>query len=321
MNKAVRATTISLVLIALTSLCNPAAKAQLITGKWYGTSDITRAPGYHLSSTEEKGDILQLSRADANSLSGISYHYYWFRGNFYYYVKNLEYTYDTKTSEWVIKETGVKDNHLFRAHYPCLRTYRLKFITNKQKDSLTGSWTAASFEDCGAGTGSFARTKPASKEKGHPDSIAAMLVAVPVSSNKNEVGKDLPQVVSKEKVKQEAALQQMLARRRTQVQEINLQTPDIKVEIWDNNMVDGDNISLYFNKELIVNRKRLTADPITVHIKAIPGKDNELIMYANNLGEIPPNTSMMRIYADGKQYDIFMSSDEHTNGMVKFVLQ
>jgi hypothetical protein len=229
-------------------------------------------------------------------------------------VKDLEYTYDTKTSEWVIKETGVKDNHLFTAHYPCLRTYRLKFITNKQKDSLTGSWTAASFEDCGAGTGSFARTKPASKERGHIDSIEALLRGVPVR-------KDLPPVTSKDKMKQEAALQQMISRTKSQIQEISLQTPDIKVEIWDNNMIDGDNISLYFNKELIVNRKRLTADPITVHIKAIPGKDNELIMYANNLGEIPPNTAMMRIYANGKQYDVFMSSDEHTNGMVKFVLQ
>ena len=320
MNKAFRTTTILLVLLTVTG-CYIPAQAQFITGKWYGISDITRAPGYHLSSTEEKGDILQISGIDSNTVSGVSYHYYWFRGNFHYYVKYLICTYDAKANEWILKETGVRDNHLFFAHYPCLRTYRLQFITHNNKDSLTGNWTAASFNECGAGTGSFGRTRPISKQKGHKDSIEAMVRRVTIPDNTNEVRNDLAQLQNKEKLKQEVALQQMLTRTKTRIQEISLQTPDVKVEIWDNNMIDGDNISLYFNDELIINRKRLGADPITVNIKALPGKGNELIMYANNLGEIPPNTAMMRIYANGKQYEVFMSSDEKTNGMVKFVLQ
>ena len=321
MDRAIRITSVLLVLVAFTSLCNPTAKAQLITGKWYGTSDITSAPGHHLSSREEKGDILQISGVDSNSLAGVSYHYYWFRGNFYYSSNIVACTYDAKASEWIIKEIGMRDNHLYTAHYSCLRTYRLKLVTHSQKDSLTGSWTATSFDDCGAGVGRFTRAKPESNGKGHIDSIEAMLRLVSTPAKTNEVQKDLPQMSTKESAKQDAALQQMLTRTRTQVKKISLQTPDVKVEIWDNNVIDGANISLYFNKELIVNRKRLTAQPITLNIKAIPGKDNELIMYANNLGDIPPNTAMMRIYTNGKQYDVFMSSDEHTNAMVKFVLQ
>lgn len=362
MNKDIRITTVSLVLMALANLCSPIAKAQSITGKWYGVSEITRAPGYHLSSKEEKGDILIISEGDSNKIVGIGYNYYWFRGEFYYYVKNLECSYDSAAKEWIIQETDIRDNHLFTAHYSCLRTYRLKFTKRNQKDSLNGNWTAASFDACGAGSGSFGRTRGASKIRGHADSIEAMLRIglVPHNANKlerdasqmrresqqvrrdmlqeqrgasqasrdslqmqrgiSQVQKDSSQMTSKDSAKQEAALQQMLARSRKQIQEISLKTPNIKVEIWDNNVIDGDNISLYFNKELIINRKRLTAIPITVNIKAIPGKDNELIMYANNLGEIPPNTAMMRIYANGKEYDVYMSSDEQSSGMVKFVL-
>ncbi|RXK83593.1 hypothetical protein [Filimonas effusa] len=321
MDKAIRIGFILLILTAFASLCSPGVNAQLITGKWYGKTDITRAAGHHLSSTEEKGDILQITGVDSNSLAGISYHYYWFRGNFYYSSAIVACTYDAKASEWIIKEVAVRDNHLFSAHYSCLRTYRLKLVTYNKKDSLTGSWTANSFDNCGAGVGRFARTKPVSKEKNHMDSIEAILRHNDVSVSREEIEKFSSKAVSQEDVMVDASLLKMLSRKRTQIQQISLLSPDVKVEIWDNNVIDGDNISLYFNKELIVNRKRLTAQPITVNIRAIPGKDNELIMYANNLGDIPPNTAMMRIYANGKEYDVFMSSDEQTNAMVKFVLQ
>lgn len=324
MDKMVRIAGKWLMVIAFMGLSVIGAKAQPVTGKWYGISETTRTAGYHLSSTEEKGDILQISGVDSGNLAGIGYHYYWFRGNFYYHVTNIAGAYDVKTKEWIIKEISIRNNHLFKAHYSCLRTYRLKYRTHKQIDSLTGNWSAASFDDCGAGTGRFARTMPALAKKGHIDSIEAMMHTVPPvpgsTGEQKQLSDELPRVANEGQSKQDPALQKMLARARTQTHEIVLQTPDIKVEVWDNNVIDGDNISLYFNNGLILNRKRLTAVPITVNIKAVSGKDNELIMYANNLGDIPPNTAMMRIYANGKQYDVFMSSDEHTSGMVKFVL-
>lgn len=296
--------------------------AQFITGRWYGVSPITQAPGYHLTSSEPAGDVLEIAGVDSSKITGYTYHYYWFRGNFYYCIKSLECTYEAARNEWTIRETGVKDNHLFAAHYTCLHTYHLTYSTINNKDSLNGTWSAASFEDCGSGTGRFARTRPVIREiKGAWDSIEAVTHIITLPRQELSVRKDLSQLVSQDKLKKEQAYQQMLLRTRTVATSIPLQSPAIKVEIWDNGVIDGDNISLYFNKELIVNRKRITAVPVVIELQAVPGQENELIMYANNLGDIPPNTAMMRVYANGKQYVVEISSDERSNGIIRFTLE
>ncbi|BAV10365.1 hypothetical protein SAMN05421788_104264 [Filimonas lacunae] len=297
------------------------AKAQFITGKWYGVSPLTSSPGYHESSKEPEGDILEIAGVDSNRIHGLSYHYSWVKGKFYYVIKTLECTYNAKDNKWTIQETSIKDNHLHPAEYTCLHTYILTFSTSNQKDSLTGTWTAASADDCGAGVGKFARTKPIFTKKADADSVEAITHIITLPKDGIDVRKDLAQVVSKDKLKKEAEFQLMLSRSRTLIQSIPLQSPNIKVLIWDNNVLDGDNISLYFNKELILNRKRITAEPIELEIKAVRGQENELIMYANNLGDIPPNTAMMRVYANGKQYEVFMSSDEHSNGIIRFTME
>ena len=45
---------------------------------------------------------------------------------------------------------------------------------------------------------------------------------------------------------------------------------------------------------------------------------NELIMYAENLGSIPPNTALMVIYDGKKRIELNIKSTEKTNGAVSF---
>ena len=46
--------------------------------------------------------------------------------------------------------------------------------------------------------------------------------------------------------------------------------------------------------------------------------DHELIMVAENLGEIPPNTSLMIVTAGDKRYEVRITSTEQKNAMVRF---
>jgi hypothetical protein len=48
---------------------------------------------------------------------------------------------------------------------------------------------------------------------------------------------------------------------------------------------------------------------------------HELIMVAENLGSIPPNTSLMIITAGTKRYQVFISSNEQKNAKVIFDLK
>jgi hypothetical protein len=48
---------------------------------------------------------------------------------------------------------------------------------------------------------------------------------------------------------------------------------------------------------------------------------HELVMVAENMGSIPPNTSMMIITAGNRRYEVFISSTEQRNAKVIFNLQ
>ena len=45
---------------------------------------------------------------------------------------------------------------------------------------------------------------------------------------------------------------------------------------------------------------------------------HELVMVAENLGEIPPNTSLMIVNAEGNRYEIRITSTEQKNAVVQF---
>jgi hypothetical protein len=45
---------------------------------------------------------------------------------------------------------------------------------------------------------------------------------------------------------------------------------------------------------------------------------NELIMYAENLGTIPPNTALMVVKDGKKQYNVHITSDTEKNGTIYF---
>jgi len=43
---------------------------------------------------------------------------------------------------------------------------------------------------------------------------------------------------------------------------------------------------------------------------------HELVMVADNLGSIPPNTSLMIVTAGAKRYEVFISSTKQKNAKV-----
>lgn len=99
---------------------------------------------------------------------------------------------------------------------------------------------------------------------------------------------------------------------------INVEEEDLAVQLYDNGQIDGDTVTVTFNGEVLAYKKGLSAKPITINIKVKAGVDNELVMYAENLGAIPPNTALMVVWVDGKRYEVNISSDEKKNGSIIF---
>jgi len=59
--------------------------------------------------------------------------------------------------------------------------------------------------------------------------------------------------------------------------------------------------------------------PLTLDFNAFPGVEYELVMYADNLGELPPNTALMVVTAGAQKMQVFLSSSEQKTAAVKFI--
>lgn len=101
---------------------------------------------------------------------------------------------------------------------------------------------------------------------------------------------------------------------------IHVKSNKIKVDLYDDGDIDNDIISVYFNRSLIVDKKSLTANAHSFLLDIVPGKTNELILFADNLGNIPPNTALMIITDGTSRHEVRLSADMKNNASVKFEL-
>lgn len=109
----------------------------------------------------------------------------------------------------------------------------------------------------------------------------------------------------------------ILTRENPLIKQIETSPGDIVIELYDNGEIDGDTVSVYDNNDLIVSRAGLSHKPVGFRIKVDTLHPyHELIMVANNLGSIPPNTSLMIITANNKRYEVFISSSEQKNAKI-----
>ena len=122
--------------------------------------------------------------------------------------------------------------------------------------------------------------------------------------------KDQPVVASNLKFEQ---------RVNTVLKTIPIKNETFTVDFYDNGEIDGDSISVFYNGKLVLSHKRLTNKPITLTLTADPDKPvNELVMYAENLGEIPPNTALMIVRDGDSRYEARITSDTEKNGTIRF---
>ncbi|MEI9908942.1 MAG: hypothetical protein WDO71_04300 [Bacteroidota bacterium] len=106
------------------------------------------------------------------------------------------------------------------------------------------------------------------------------------------------------------------------VKEIFVDTGSIKLDFYDNGQIDGDTISVFVNGTPVVSGKMLTTKPITTYIRIDLRKtQQEVIMVGENLGSIPPNTALMIVNAGDKRYQLYLTSDEKKNALVRFIYE
>lgn len=100
--------------------------------------------------------------------------------------------------------------------------------------------------------------------------------------------------------------------------DIPIEGDSIEVSFYDNALVDGDSISLFLNEALLFENIRLTEKAFTIKLSIKDLKEtNELVMVAENLGSIPPNTSFMVALVNGKRFTANLESTEKSSAMIR----
>ncbi|MEO6731015.1 MAG: N-acetylmuramoyl-L-alanine amidase [Ferruginibacter sp.] len=108
-------------------------------------------------------------------------------------------------------------------------------------------------------------------------------------------------------------------RARNILKRIDIKQPNFKVELYDDGDVDGDIVSVWYNGKVVVDNKKLTEKPLTLNLAIDPAKtENELLIYAENEGEIAPNTALMIVTEGSNRTEVRITSDEKKNGVVIF---
>jgi hypothetical protein len=115
-------------------------------------------------------------------------------------------------------------------------------------------------------------------------------------------------------------IQKFATRRKVILQEIPVISDSIELSFYDNAEVDGDSIAIFLNSHLLYEHIRLTEKAYTIKLAVADLQDsNELVMVAENLGSIPPNTSLMVAMVNGKRYETRLESTEQSSAAIRFI--
>lgn len=102
------------------------------------------------------------------------------------------------------------------------------------------------------------------------------------------------------------------------VREIEVSGGPLRLELYDNGSIDYDSVSVYLNNRLIIPKTKLDHRAIrrTIVLEStLPY--NELSMFAENLGMVPPNTAALIIYDGDKRHELVLTSDLNKTATIR----
>ena len=294
--------------------------AQGIKGSWFGSADVLLG-GSHNNYLVEL-DLKQ----ENNEVKGIISYY--FKQTYQsFYVKG---SYNPRTREVLIKDVPIT---YFRASaangVECIMDLRALITASRAGTNIKGVFSTQ---------GKYKYTCPdiafdfVYGEQLDTDSLLEKFAAVRkiwqpseedvvVNDSKVYVPDSVDLKVkepSAEQMEAQKILEQFNKRKEVVGQELLVESDSLRLTFYDNGIVDGDSISVFFNREPVAIHQSLTERGIVFYTVLDPTKEhNELSMFAENLGSIAPNTALMVITDGVNRYEVFLSSSLTQNSTIR----
>ena len=328
--------------------------SQDFRGQWKG--EFTDRSSAFESFGGDKCDYVLELETKGNTVSGFSYTYFTDDGKKFYTICKVVGFLNKKNKYIEVKETERTKTNVPIHIKNCFQTHKLTYFKQGSSEVLEGKWIPAPNQDgdCGYGVTNLARRilvsyKPSvglkpkdvtvkkansrlpdlNDRNKQPALVKKMVPKTDVSTNsktttteplkKNEVAAvPIPNKVETEK-KVTAAPE--FSRRNTKIlTTLEVSSETIRVDLYDNGEIDGDSVSLFYNGKLFASKKRLSDKALSFTLPVDKElEENELMMYAENLGSIPPNTALMVVTDGTRRFEVRITSDLQKSGVIRFV--
>lgn len=338
-------------LIFITLIAKPVSVfSQNFTGQWKGEF-IDKSSSFGSFSGDKCEYVLELE-SKGNKVYGSSYTYFTENGKRYYTICKVEGFVNEKQKYIEVKETQRTKTNIPSNIHNCFQIHKLTYFKKGNIETVEGNWTPAPNQNgnCGYGTTKLSRRLLIND---YPNAYASNInnkknnsKSLPVE-NKTIVKKTITQKENKnntstKNIKDTTSLTSSTNanisnvqlqvnnnqknnnivndRKTSLISVIKVDNPIVEVNLLDNGDIDGDIISLYFNHKCILSNQKLSNKPLTVKLDISDDKvENELVMFAENLGTIPPNTALMIVTDGVKKYEARITSDLEKSGTIKFI--
>ena len=157
--------------------------------------------------------------------------------------------------------------------------------------------------------------------------VAASEQEAPAPSEKNLSAVKVQQQVSSEKGKNTihtvpkiiAAAADLSLRATEVIRTIDFKSDSLTLILYDNGIVDGDTVSVILNGEVIIPKQGISEQAYRKVIKIPPGSGDslQLVLYAENLGSIPPNSGLLIIEDGSDRYEVRFKGDMKNSSAVR----
>ncbi len=297
---------LQIILVAIVCLNSNSANSQTTIGTWTGTAK-QDATTYSY--------IVKINKVAKDSIFGTTI------------SSSKEFYSETKFkgivngNNFIILESALVKTNYKGTGSVCLMKLSLK----KNNDRLQGSFTSSNndIKDCGSGTISLQLVKEkkntgaGSKESTTTERQEAETRPATITLSRSE---ELPRTITipvPAKINDQRKIEQ---RDIELLNTFRFKEDSVMIKIYDNGVIDGDVISLIINGEVVFDKIKLTAAPLTYALKASSASQFQIEFYADTLGEIPPNTGLITISSASKTSEVLFSSDLKKSAAIKVVL-
>lgn len=321
------------------------------SGQWKGEFTDNSDPNFKFSS--DKCEYVVELEINGNKIYGSTYTYFTENGKRYYTICKLEGKIKSNQKYIEIEETERTKTNIPLEVNNCLQIHKLTYYKKGNVETLEGNWIPVPKQqgNCGFGTTKLTRR---SLENSFPGIISKNEKN---ADNPKSVNKDIGRTTQKEistKIKTEEKettasakespdkkdnskstssndvvkkeepvtgdISKLEKRKNKVLKTIEVETDIINIDLYDNGEVDGDSISLFYNNKLLLSNKKLTTKAIHLSLDIDNQSDvSELVMFAENLGSIPPNTALMIVTDGPNRYEVRITSDLEKSGVIRFI--